>query len=194
MTAHERRFDPSAAFKLEDPERRVWLPPDDILARLPLRADLTVADIGAGTGYFAIPLAGRVKRVFAVDVQPEMLELLRSKLSSSGSPANIELVHGSADRTSLESSSCDLVFLANVWHEFDDTAEVLREVRRILKPEGSLAILDWRPDVDRPPGPPLEHRVAPDAVHKTLSAAGWAPQPAQNVGRYSYLILAGGTR
>ncbi len=190
MTAHDRRFNPSEAHKLEDPERRVWLPPDEILGRLPLRPAMTVADVGAGTGYFAIPLAERVRRVLAVDVQPEMLHLLRHKLSQPGSPPNIELVHGSAGRTSLASSSCDLAFLANVWHEFDDTAGVLAEMRRILKPEGSLAILDWRPDVDRPPGPPLEHRVAPDQVEQALSAAGWVPQPSANVGRYSYLLLA----
>ncbi len=190
MTPHGRRFNPAEAHKLEDPERLVWMPPDEILACLPLGADATVADVGAGTGYFAIPMAARVKRVLAVDVSPEMLQLLRGKLSRAGAPRNIELVEGSADRTSLADSSCDLVFLANVWHEIENSGRVLEEMRRILKPGGTVGILDWRPDVDRPPGPPIEHRVAPAAVARTLETAGWAPYIVQNIGRYSYIVVA----
>ncbi len=170
------------------------MPVDEILSYLPLHADATVADIGAGTGYFAIPLAQRVQRVLAVDVQPEMLELLRKKLSQPGLPRNIECIEGSAAGTSLNSSTCDAAFLANVWHEIEDTGAVLNEVRRILKPDGIVGILDWRPDVDRPPGPPLDHRVAPGTVAKTLTAAGWAPNVVQNVGRYSYMVVANAKR
>ncbi len=112
------------------------MPVDEILAHLPVSAEATVADIGAGTGYFAIPLARRVQRVLAVDVQPRMLELLRNKLLQPGSPRNLELVEGSAASTSLASARCDLVFLANVWHEIDNSDDVLAEMRRIFETRG----------------------------------------------------------
>jgi ubiquinone/menaquinone biosynthesis C-methylase UbiE len=189
MTAHDRVFKASEAHKLEDPERLVWLPPQEVLGALPLDAGATVADIGAGTGYFALPMARRVERVFAVDMQPEMLELLRAKLASPDAPRNVSLVQGAADRTTLAGASCNVALLANVWHELDDHAAVLRESARILKPRGTLAILDWRPDVDRPTGPPLEHRIAAEQVRSAAAAAGWIAAPPKNIGRYSYLVL-----
>ncbi len=99
MTAHDRVFKPSEAHRLEDPERRVWLPPEEVLCRLRLHAAATVADIGAGTGYFALPLAKHVQRVMAVDMQPEMLQLLREKLAQPGAPNNVDLVQGAAANT-----------------------------------------------------------------------------------------------
>jgi SAM-dependent methyltransferase len=80
--------------------------------------------------------------------------------------------------------------LANVWHELHDFVGVLEEMRRILSPHGRLAVLDWRPDVDRPPGPPIEHRVSPSNVVETLRANHWQAQPALPFGRYNYLITA----
>lgn len=59
-----------------------------------------------------------------------------------------------------------------VWHGFDDHAGVLAEVRRFLRPSGRVALLDWRPDVKREHGPPLEHRIAPDVADRSLSRAG----------------------
>ncbi len=189
VPAHDRVFKPSEAHKLEDPERRVWLPVEDVLRTLRLDANAAVADIGAGTGYFALPIAERVQRVFAVDMQPEMLELLRAKLSRPGAPRNVELVQGTATATTLPAAACDLALLANVWHEIEDQAAALGEAARILRPRGALAILDWRPDVDRPPGPPLEHRVAPEQVRREAGRGGWSSPPAINIGPYSYLVL-----
>src|SRR5690242_9138828 len=132
---HDRLFDHSKAHKLEDPERRIWLPIDDVLKALDLQPGMRVADIGAGTGYFAIPISekiGQAGQVFAVDLQPEMLALLRGKLDRKESPKNIELRKGEASRTTLDNESVDLAFLANVWHEIEDLPSVLREMRRIL--------------------------------------------------------------
>ncbi len=195
MEAHqhsERVFDVANAHRLDSPERLLWLPPDEVLRLLPLRRGMTVADVGAGTGFFALPLARAIGegKLFAVDLQPGMLELLRAKLADPGAPPNIVVMQGRADATSLPAVSCDLGFLANLWHELPDHPAVLTEMRRILKPNGTLAILDWRPGVDRPPGPPLEHRIAAAAVHRAIEARGWTCRPPLLVGRYSYLVLA----
>ena len=190
---NERTFQAAHAHKLDDPERLAWLPPSEVLDRLALPPGSIVADIGAGTGYFAIPLAraaGPNGRVFAVDFQPAMLARIRAKLDAADAPANIELVEGSADRTSLPESTCDLAFFANIWHEVDDPAKVLQEASRILKPAARLAILDWRNDRSSPPGPPDDHRLAAADVAAFLSRNGWKVDTNQNVGHYSYLIQA----
>lgn len=189
---HERRFDASLAHRLDQSDRLLWLPPQEVLAALDLHAGQTVADLGAGTGYFTLPMAaavGATGRVLAVDAQQEMLAHLAKKLST-GAAASIELVHAEADRTTLGSGSCDLAFLANVWHEFADRATVLAEVRRILKPGGRIALLDWRPDVAREQGPPLDHRLSATSAVAELTAAGFCPISQSNVGQYAWLVLA----
>ncbi len=186
-------FHHGQAHKLEDPERRAWLPPDEVVAALELSPGHRVADVGAGTGYFAIPIAeevGAAGKVLAVDVQPEMLEHLRGKLALLEATSHVELVHGDAASTSLPDASTDLVFLANVWHEVDDPEAVQHEAKRLLAPGGRIAILDWRPDVERPPGPPLEHRIAAEAVQALLADNGWHVRVSREIGRYSYLVVA----
>lgn len=189
----DKLFHHGHAHKLEDPERRRWLPPAEVVAALELEAGHKVVDVGAGTGYFAVPMAGEIGaqgKVWAVDVQPEMLEHLRGKLTLPGAPSNVELVHGDAAATTLPDASADLVFLANVWHEVEDPQAVQREVRRLLGPGGRIAVLDWRPDAEQPPGPPLEHRVAADAVAALLADNSWHVQVSREIGRYSYLVIA----
>ena len=189
---HERRFSAAHAHRLEDPERKIWLPPAEVMRALALHPGETAADLGAGTGYFALPMAvavGQAGKIYAVDAQTEMLALLKSKLDREGL-ANVELVHAEAERTGLPEASCDLYFLANVWHELEDWGAAAREARRVLKAGGRVAILDWRPDVDAENGPPLAHRVDPSHASGYLKAAGFQLADAVTVGRYSWLLQA----
>ena len=154
-------FHASQAFRLDSPERLVWLPSQQVIRLLGLRSGMSVADIGAGTGYFSLPIAARVGpngKVYAADIQPDMLTILQGKLAERKLD-NIEGVVGQACQTNLPATMCDLAFLANVWHELDDLNAVLQECRRILRPEGRIAIVDWRDDVSQPPGPPPRRPV-----------------------------------
>jgi ubiquinone/menaquinone biosynthesis C-methylase UbiE len=190
---NERTFHARDAHKLEDPERLKWLPPEEVVARIGPVSGMTIADVGTGTGYFALPFAkavGSEGKVLAVDFQKEMIEKLRNKLSGSGAQQNVVLVEGEAARTTLPGNSCDLVFMANLWHELDDDAGVLSEVKRLIRPGGRLVILDWRADVSPPPGPPAAHRVSLETLRQVLSRHGWTVTSAGNVGMYSYLIIA----
>jgi ubiquinone/menaquinone biosynthesis C-methylase UbiE len=185
-------FDPASAHKLEDPERLTFMPPHEVVDLLGIEHGSSVADIGAGTGYFALPIAvaSAPGRVYAVDLQPDMLKLLDQKLGAPGAPDNIQLVEGDAAATTLADASVDIVLLANMWHEVDDHAAVVREVARILRPGGRVGILDWRPDVDRPPGPPLEYRVPANEVARTLEEHSWRVTVNRAVGTYTYLLIA----
>ena len=187
---HDKRFHVSQAHRLDDPARLLWLPPDDVMTALGVESGEVVADIGAGTGYFTFPLAhavGAQGKIWAIDAQREMLDILQQKLEDTLTPQVFPML-AEAERTELPNAACTRVFLANIWHEFDDRLDVLRECRRILCSNGRIAILDWRPDVERIAGPPLEHRIAPSEAIDQLRQVGFTELTSSSIGKYSWLV------
>jgi ubiquinone/menaquinone biosynthesis C-methylase UbiE len=187
---HNRRFPASEAHRLDLPARRIWLPPADVLGAMAVHSGQTIADVGAGTGYFSLPLAdavGPLGKVYAVDAQNEMLVRLRQKLDEAAI-SNVELIRAEAVSTTLPQCSCDLVFAANVWHEFEDRAAVLREATRVLESDGHIAILDWRTDAPPEPGPPLDHRLDSSNAADALRSVGFQNIAVAHVGLYSWLV------
>jgi ubiquinone/menaquinone biosynthesis C-methylase UbiE len=187
---HNRRFPAAEAHRLDLPARRIWLPPADVLGAMAVHSGQTIADVGAGTGYFSIPLAlavGTHGKIYPVDAEDEMLLLLRHKLDEAGI-SNVDLIHAEADNTGLAAGSCDLLFAANVWHEFDDRAAVLKEAARVLKVGGQIAILDWRTDAPPEPGPPVAHRLHSSNAVDALRSGGFQNIAVARVGLYSWLV------
>lgn len=190
---NHKTFKASDAHKLDDPERLCWMPPDEVVGMLRIAPGMVVADIGAGTGFFALPFARAVSptgKVWAVDLQSEMLQLIQQKLDPEPTPLGVTLILGTAKATCLPGASCDVAFLGNVWHELDHLDEVLGEVQRILRPGGRLAILDWRHDVVSPPGPPLDHRISARETEAAVANRGWYDTQSSQLGRHSYLVIA----
>jgi len=188
---YERRFNPNSKAKLDSPDRGEHFPVDAILDAAGVCGMLNVADIGAGGGYFALPIARRVGHgtVFAVDISAEMLEVIRGKLAAADAPKNVELVVGEDSATGLAEASCDLIFLSAVWHEIEDQAAALREFSRIAAPNAKLAIVEWRPDATPPPGPPQEHRIPRDKVEKAMEEGGWAVVKSDVVSATTYIVV-----
>ena len=189
----DRVFKHTESHKLEDPERLKWLPPAEVLSRLHLSKGMKVADVGAGTGYFAIPIANAVGKngwVFAVDLQAEMLERLRQKLSGPNVSANISLHQGAASELPLADGSVDLALYANIWHELDNPDSSFQEAARITVSKGRIAILDWRRDKVPPPGPPQEHRISAEALVRFLQDKHFRGISCYNVGQFGYIVTA----
>jgi ubiquinone/menaquinone biosynthesis C-methylase UbiE len=187
---HDKRFPASQAERLDNPERLVWLPPAEVIGDLAVHTGETVADVGAGTGYFSLPLSsavGAAGKVYAIDGQSEMLDWIGLKLERAEFP-NVELIHAEAEQTGLPASSCDFFFLANLWHEIEDRTAVLLEAARVLKRGGRIGILDWRTDVEPVAGPPLARRITAASALKEIRLAGFEQVACAEVGRFSWLV------
>jgi ubiquinone/menaquinone biosynthesis C-methylase UbiE len=128
------------------PERAEEEQPDKAIALLGIARGATVADIGAGNGYMTWRLAERVGptgKVFANDIQSEMLEMLRRNMQQR-KLRNVETVLGTYDDPRLPPNSLDLVILVDVYHEFSEPQKMLRRIRESLKPDGRLVLLEYR--------------------------------------------------
>lgn len=184
------KFDPASRAHLDSPERRAYLDPDRILRSFHPEPGWRIADIGAGVGFFALPaarLVGPKGRVYAVDLAPEMLEDLRRKVASA-EIGNVEPLLSTEDRIPLDEGSVDLVFLACVLHELAGAGTLL-ECRRILKPRGALAVVDWK-KMDQEIGPPREHRLDEAEARAALQDAGFKATREFDVGPFHYAIEA----
>lgn len=183
-------FNPERKSRLDAPERAEWQRPDVVVAALHLKPGAAVADVGAGTGYFTFRIAEQVGpsgRLYAVDLQQDMLDTLTSRAAEARVMNVIPVLSGPVD-TGLPDAAVDLVFIANVAHEYDDLDAGLRECARILRPGGRLAVVDWKPE-ETPVGPPLDHRLPPERVAAAARAAGFSDADSLDLLPYHYVLF-----
>ena len=158
---------------LERPERVVEERPDLLLGALALKAGMRVADIGAGTGYYSWRMAERVGpsgRIYAVDVQPEMLALLTREMDKR-KVVNVTGVLGSTTDPRLPAGAIDLVLMVDVYHEFDRPREMLDALVRALKPGGRVVFVEYRAEDPAVPIKP-HHKMTEAQVKREANAAG----------------------
>ena len=155
----------------DDPERDKWQKPHEVITALRLAPDQSVADIGAGTGYFAVRFAHMLPqgRVYAVDVEPDMVKYLGERAKKENL-ANLTAVAGAPDDARIP-APVDLVLLVDVYHHIEQRAAYFRQLHAALKPGGRVAIIDFR--LDAPVGPPKNARIAPDRVKSEMKNAGY---------------------
>lgn len=176
----DRRFHVEQLHKLDSPERAARQPAAPLVQVIAARHPGVVLDVGAGAGYFALPLAQALPEavILAADVQEPMLEHLRQRAEALGVAARIRALHlpeGAEGALPVEPGSVDVVLMVNLYHELDDRPAALRQVRAALALGGALVICDWDPDASGGMGPPGEHRVAAAVAAAELVAAGFAP-------------------
>lgn len=156
---------------LDDPARDAWQKPHEVLQALKLAPDASVADIGSGTGYFAVRLAHRVPngRVYGVDAEPEMVRYLAERAKREGL-ANLTAVAAKPNDPGIP-APVDLVIVVDTYHHIPSRVQYFRNLQKSLKPGGRLAIIDFTPD--SPVGPPKRARIPAETVKKELARAGY---------------------
>jgi len=181
----------SGADWLVRPEREAEEQPEKALDALNLKPGMVVADIGAGVGYMSIRMARRVGpsgKVYANDLQPDMLDRLRQNAAKAGI-ANVVTVVGDVADPKLPANTMDLVLLVDVYHEFSQPQQMLRKIRETLKADGRLVLLEYRAE---DPNVPIiaEHKMTVSQAKTELEAEGFVLQPViETLPRQHILIL-----
>jgi FkbM family methyltransferase len=158
---------------LERTEREKEEAPSKAIDLLELAPDAVLADVGAGSGYYAFRIARRLPqgKVIAVDIQPEMLEFLRKESARQG-VRNVQPHLGAVDDLKLPAASLDAALLVDAYHEFDHPAEMLASLRTALKPKGRIYLIEFRAEDDAVPIKPL-HKMTEAQARKEFAAAGF---------------------
>ena len=159
---------------LDRPERLSEEDPDKAIAALDIRPGATVADVGAGSGYMTIRLAAAVGprgRVYATDVQPEMVEKLTARVKSAALP-NVTPILSKTDDPGLPEGSLDLILMVDVYHELAAPQRMLQLLKRALAPAGRLVLLEYRKE---DPAIPIreEHKMSVADAKAEVEAEGY---------------------
>jgi ubiquinone/menaquinone biosynthesis C-methylase UbiE len=182
------KFAPQNWERLLSDERRQLLNPERFLGILGIREGDAVADIGAGPGFFTLPLAERVGplgKVYALDVAPEMVEQLHLRRL----PPQVEVLLSAESSLPLPSAVADVALLAFVLHEVHDQRAFLAEIGRILRPGGRLVVLEWIQQEELM-GPPLHERIGPADASRVLASADFRVLDDGQVNASHYFCIA----
>lgn len=158
--------------RFDDPARDAWQKPDEVIAALDLKKGMRIADVGAGTGYFAVRLARAPQApiVYAADVEPAMIDHLKARAEGEGLANVVPILAGTA--SPHLPSPVDLVLVVDTYHHIGDRVAYFRRLLDSMTPDARLAIIDFRKD--SPEGPPLAFRFEPDQISRELVEAGYA--------------------
>lgn len=194
-----RLFPPQDLGLLSAPDRDDWNKPDLIMDALGVADGATVADLGAGGGWFTIRLARRVGPnglVYAQDIQPQMIEAINRRVQQEAL-TNVRTVLGTPSDARLP-GGLDAVLIVDAYREMDEPSrpqvlqDLLRSVSRALKPQGRVGIVDFLPGGGGP-GPAEDDRVKPDEIIAAVEAAGFRLQSREAVPPFQYLLVFGKT-
>jgi ubiquinone/menaquinone biosynthesis C-methylase UbiE len=193
QTPHEmhrlHQDSPAYIAMLEDPARDAYQKPAEVVAALALKPGEIVADIGAGSGYFALRMAkdvGPTGRVYAVDVSPDMIVHLNRRLRDAG-VTGVQTILSAPDDPLLPDASVDRFFICDTWHHIEDQAKYLGLMKRMLRPGGQVVMIDFQKR-DLPVGPPLPMKIAREDLVKQMEKAGFRLAREHTILPYQYFL------
>lgn len=187
---HSRLFPPTELGALEGPDREDWQQPERMMDALRIGEGSVVADLGAGGGWFTVRLARRVGpngRVYAEDVQPQMIEAITRRVQREAL-RNVVPRLGTHDDPKLPGGGVDVVLMVDTYNEVEARVALLRNIARALKPDGRLGIVNFKKDGGGP-GPDIEERVDADEVIRDANAAGLRLHSRETFLRYQYFLV-----
>lgn len=189
LAQHARLFHPEDLSELEQPDRDEWQRPDKIMDVLGIGEASVVADLGAGSGWFTIKLAGRVGpngMVYAEDIQRPMIQAIKIRVDRLGLK-NVTTVLGE-DTDPLIPVPVDAVLICDAYHEMEQPVSLLRNMAAKLKPAGLIGIVDFTKDGGGP-GPEMDDRVDPEAVIRDAQKAGLVLRSRETFLKYQYMLV-----
>jgi len=188
---HGLHRDPKAYIAmLEDPARDGYQKPREVLTALGLSEGEVVADIGAGSGYFALRLAERVGakgQVLAVDIDPELIRHLNRRIRDAGA-WNVRTVLAPPDDPLLADASVDRFFICNTWHHIEDQAAYLALMKNMLRRGGEVIMIDFHKR-ELPVGPPVSMKIAREDLLRQMEGAGFRLAREHTFLPYQYFLV-----
>jgi arsenite methyltransferase len=188
---HRLHRDPKAYIAmLEDPKRDAYQKPHEVLMALDLQPGETVADVGSGSGYFTLRFAAHVcdrGRVFAVDVDPEMIRHLNRRVRDAG-VRNVQTVLAEPNDPLLPDASVDRFVVVDTWHHLENPLDYLARMKRMLKPGGQVVMIDFQKR-ELPLGPPMEMKIAREDLVRQMEANGFHLAKEHTFLPYQYFLV-----
>ena len=183
-------FDPARVERLRDPERLEYFNPARIWEVLQPESDCTLIDIGAGVGFLTLPFAEKFPdaKVFGCDILDGMVGLLRDEAKQRGID-NLDALLMSPNHVDLHDDVADFIVMTQVHHELDTPEPLLAECKRVLKPDGTIAIVDWA-DEENGKSPPLGRRVPVALIGTQLRSNGFHHIETHDVYAYHTFVTA----
>jgi ubiquinone/menaquinone biosynthesis C-methylase UbiE len=175
---------------LEDPQRDVYQKPHEVIMALGLREGETVADIGAGSGYFTFRLAspvGEKGRIYAVDTSPDMIMHMNRRIRDM-KLRNIVTVLSAPDDPLLMDGSIDRFFICDTWHHIQNQAQYLALMKKMLKPGGQVIMIDFQ-KVELPVGAPMEMKIAREDLVRQMESNGFKLVKEHTFLPYQYFLI-----
>lgn len=178
---NEKKFDPEKLQKLNNPERLKDIPPDYVWEKLNIQKTDVMVEIGAGTAFFSVAFLklGNPSKLYACDVSDVMLDWVKENVAQKY--PEIIPVKTEEDSVPLDDATADLVFMINLHHELDNPGRSVEDAYRLLKPGGTVFIVDWKKE-EMADGPPERIRWRPDRIMEQLADCGF-----QNVNLFTEL-------
>ena len=189
---HARLFPPQELGLLEGPDRDAWQRPEQIMDALQIGEGSTVGDLGAGGGWFTVRLARRVGpngRVYAEDVQAEMIVAIERRIAREGLDKIVKTVLGTQTDPKFP-ELLDAVLIVDAYPEMAQPVTLFRNLAKSLKPTGTVGVVNWKKDGGGP-GPKMEERVDSERIIRDARAAGLELRKRENFLRYQDLLTFG---
>jgi arsenite methyltransferase len=175
---------------LDNPQRDAEQKPNEVIAALGLKNGEAIADIGAGSGYFAFRFArsvGSAGRIYAVDTDPDMILHMNRRIREL-KLSNVVTVLSAPDDPLLQDGSVNRIFICNTWHHLENRAKYLGLMKRMLRPGGQVVLVDYKKR-QLPVGPPPEMKIAKRDVVKEFESGGFKLSREHNFLPYQYFLV-----
>ena len=175
---------------LENPSRDAEQKPDEVIAALDLKKGETIADIGAGSGYFSFRFARKVGdsgRVYAVDINPDMILYMNRRIRDL-KIKNVVTVLSVPDDPLLANASIDRFFICDTWHHVENKTQYLSQMKKMLKPGGQVIIVDYFKK-ELPTGPPPSMKIARGDVVRQMKSGGFTLSREFTFLPYQYFLI-----